>query len=256
MTSGHLPMLLGMVKLFSCGAALLAVGCGSVGAHALQRSPKAAAVEPPAHGAVPIGSALARCDGSVRLLDGSHDGHSWTSPNRSARLVDPPAGDLRRFELRSSKRGVCVRWTLARAVRAGTTLVFNAHGPDVRAGSTSMVRYGYGFDLEVGDTTARATYGLDALATREPRVLAVRVARSGRTVSAVVARSELDRPPANTPQRPPFPSRTFTFSGSVITPPLFDGSQQVDRAPERELGDAGYVDGRLCRAPCARLMGR
>jgi hypothetical protein len=70
-----------------------------------------------------------------------------------------------------------------------------------------------------------------------------------------VPRAELDRAPANMPSRPPFPYRGFGFEARVITPPDANGAQVGDDLPDPSVGgDYGWIDGRLCRAPCARFL--
>jgi hypothetical protein len=193
----------------------------------------------------------ARCDGGVTLPDGPSDSRSWTMPNRATAM--PPSGDLRRFDLRSTRAGVCARFTVAGAFRVGTELDLVAHAPWKRFANGAAVAYAYGYKVELRERGGVATYGLDRLGSDRPRVLRALVTWAGNVASVFVARSELDRPPANMPDRPPFPYRKFGFQARVITPAGRDGSQSIDFAPNERTGDAGYVDGRLCTAPCKQL---
>jgi hypothetical protein len=115
------------------------------------------------------------------------------------------------------------------------------------------VAYAYGYKVELREHGGVATYGLDRLGSNQPRVLGALVTWAGNVASVFVARSELDRPPANMLDRPPFPYRKFGFQARVITPADRDGLESIDFAPNERAGDAGYVDGRLCTAPCRRL---
>lgn len=158
--------------------------------------------------------------------------------------------DLRQFELKATARGVCVRWTTEAPARAGTVLALVAHGPTVRQPGGAVVAHGHGFRVELRDDGARVTYGLDRLGSDAPRVLRGRVGQSGRTVSAFVPRSALDRPPANMPDRPPFPYRMFSFEARVISALPEHGGPEGDSWPQGRLGEAAYIDGRLCEQPC------
>lgn len=107
----------------------------------------------------------------------------------------------------------------------------------------------------LGPEGGRVSFGLDRLGSDEPRVLRARVLGSGRTVSVFVPRAELDEPPANVPDRPPFPYRGFSFAARVVTPPGRGGAMVADFLPNEDVsGDHGLVDGRLCPAPCERLQ--
>jgi hypothetical protein len=129
-------------------------------------------------------------------------------------------------------------------------LVFSAHSPYLRAPSGAIVAYGYGFNLELGQNGAQATFGLDRIGSTASRVLRVRVGRTGSVVSAFVPREELDRPPANSPDRPPFPYRAFSFEARVISAPDAGGHSSVDFWPQERSGVAADIDGHLCVAPC------
>jgi hypothetical protein len=115
--------------------------------------------------------------------------------------------------------------------------------------------HGHGFSVELRRDGGRVTYGLDRLGSDESRVLRARVRGSGRVVSVFVPRAELDRPPANVPDRPPFPYRGFSFEARVITPPDRNGAQVADFLPDEDVsGDHALIDGRLCPAPCIRFL--
>jgi hypothetical protein len=131
-------------------------------------------------------------------------------------------------------------------------LIFSAHGPLIRQPGGSIVSHGYGFELELRKNGARATFGLDRLDSRAPRVLRVRVGRTGSVVSAFVQKAELDRPPANMPDRPPFPYRTFSFVAQVLSVPDARGNRRADFWPQErvQLALAAYINGRLCAPPC------
>jgi hypothetical protein len=190
-----------------------------------------------------------QCGNAVRVHDPPDDTRPWLTPEPPNRPPTPPFADLRRFEMSSTAKGVCVRWTTAAPAPVGTQFVFSAHGPPRRLPGGAVASHGYGFELALTDDGGTATFGLDQIGSDAPRVLAARVGQSANTVSAFVARGELDRPPANVPDRPPFPYRTFLFQARVITPPDSEGGQDVDFWPE-EGTDAGFIDGHLCPAPC------
>jgi hypothetical protein len=188
-----------------------------------------------------------RCAGAITVTDAKNDTRSWTLPTPPGQAVIPPSADLRRFELRATAAGVCVRWTTAAPAPAGTVLVFSAHGPFIQ-----HVSHGYGFELELRKNGARATFGLDRLDSRAPRVLRVRVGRTGSVVSAFVRKTELDRPPANVPDRPPFPYRAFSFQARVLSVPDARGNRRADFWPQERVREAlaAYINGRLCAPPC------
>jgi hypothetical protein len=79
-----------------------------------------------------------------------------------------------------------------------------------------------------------------------PNVLDARVGQSGETISAFVPRSELDRPPANTPERPPFPYDTLMVEARVSE----ELGGIADSWPDEPGSQASYVDGQLCPPPC------
>jgi hypothetical protein len=191
-----------------------------------------------------------RCAGAITVADAKDDTRSWTLPAPPGGALSSPSADLRRLELRATAKGVCVRWTTAAPAPPGTVLVFVARGPFVRQPGGGAVAYAYGLELKVRETSAWATYGLDRLGSRAPRVLRVRAGRTGPAVSVFVPRAELDRPPANMPDRPPFPYRAFTFEVRVISAPDSSGHSRVDFWPQERSGSAAYIEGRLCVAPC------
>lgn len=191
-----------------------------------------------------------RCAGAIAVADARNDTRSWTVPAPPGSAVVPSSADLRRFELRATAAGVCVRWTTGARAPAGTALVFTAHGPYIRHPGGGAVAHGYGLELELREKGARATFGLDRLGSRAPRVLRVRVGRTGSVVSVFVPRAELDRPPANVPDRPPFPYRAFTFGARVLSPRDAAGNRRVDFWPQERSGSAASIDGRLCAVPC------
>jgi hypothetical protein len=129
-------------------------------------------------------------------------------------------------------------------------LVFVAHGPYVREPGGAQVAHAYGFDLELRKNGARATFGLDRLGSDAPRVLRVRVGRTGSVVSVFIRKTELDRPPANMPDRPRFPYRAFSFEARVLSAPDSSGNRRVDFWPQEGTGTAAYINGRLCAVPC------
>jgi hypothetical protein len=191
-----------------------------------------------------------RCAGAISVADAKNDTRSWTLPAPPGRAVIPPSADLRRFNLRATSAGVCVRWTTAAPAPAGTDLVFVAHGPLVRTPGGGSESYAYGFDLKLRRNGARATFGLDRLDSTSPRVLRVRVGRTGSVVSAFVRKAELDRAPANMPGRPPFPYRAFAFEARVLSAPDSRGNRRVDFYPQEGAGSAADIKGRLCAVPC------
>jgi hypothetical protein len=65
-----------------------------------------------------------------------------------------------------------------------------------------------------------------------------------------VARAELDRPPANMPDRLRFPYRAFGFEARVLSAPDSNGNRRVDFWPQERAGSAAYINGRLCPPPC------
>jgi hypothetical protein len=192
------------------------------------------------------------CAGAITVTDAKNDTRSWTLPAPPGRAVIPPSADLRRFELRATAAGVCVRWTTAAPAPPGTVLVFSAHGPPIRQPGGATVSHGYGFELELRKNGARATFGLDRLGFSAPRILRVRVGRTGSVVSAFVRKTELDRPPANMPDRPPFPYRAFSFEARVLSVPDARGNRRADFWPRERLrvALAAYINGRLCAPPC------
>ena len=189
-----------------------------------------------------------RCAGAITVADAKNDTRSWTVPAPPA--VIPPSADLRRFDLRATAAGVCVRWTTAAPAPPGTDLVFVAHSPFVREPGGAQVAYAYGFDLELRKNGARATFGLDRLGSRAPRMLRVRVGRTGSVVSVFVRKTELDRAPANMPDRPRFPYRAFSFEARVLSAPDSRGNRRADFWPQEGSGLAAYINGRLCAVPC------
>lgn len=191
-----------------------------------------------------------RCAGEITVADAKDDTRSWTVPAPSGGPLSSPSADLRRLELRATAKGVCLRWTTAAPAPPGTVLVFVARGPYVRKPGGGAVAHAYGLELKVREKSAWATYGLDRLGSRAPRVLRVRAGRTGQAVSVFVPRAELDRPPANMPNRPPFPYRAFTFEARVISAPDSKGHSRVDFWPQERSGSAAYIEGRLCVAPC------
>jgi hypothetical protein len=191
-----------------------------------------------------------RCAGAITVADAKNDTRSWTTPAPPGRAVIPPSADLRRFDLRATAAGVCVRWRTAAPAPPGTELVLVAHSPYVREPGGALVAYAYGFDLELRKNGARATFGLDRLGSNAPRVLRVRVGGTGSVVSAFIRKSELDRPPANMPDRPRFPYRAFSFEARVLSAPDSHGNRRADFWPQEGSGSAAYIDGRLCAVPC------
>ena len=190
------------------------------------------------------------CVGAITVADAKNDTRSWTLPAPPGRAVIPPSADLRRLDLRATAAGVCVRWRTAAPAPPGTVLVFVAHGPFVRQPGGGAVAYAYGVNLELRNNSAQATFGLDRLGGRAPRLLRARVGRTGLVVSVFVRRAELDRPPANMPDRPRFPYRAFSFEARVLSAPDSSGNRRVDFWPQERTGSAAYINGRLCAPPC------
>lgn len=190
------------------------------------------------------------CTVAISVGDAKNDTRSWTLPAPPGRPVIPPSADLRRFEVRATSAGVCVRWTTAAPPSAGTDLVFVARGPLVRTPGGGSEAFAYGFDLKLRRSGARATFGLDRLGSTAPRVLRVRVGRTGSVVSAFVRKAELDRAPANMSGRPPFPYRGFAFEARVLSAPDSRGNRRVDFYPQEGAGSAADIKGRLCAVPC------
>ena len=194
-----------------------------------------------------------RCPGAISVADAKNDTRSWTTPPPPGPPVIPPSADLRRFELRATAAGVCVRWTTAAPVPLGTVLVFIAFSPFVRESNGALVAYTFGVNLEIRNNDALATFGVDHLGspTQTPHVMDVRVGRTGSTVSAFISDAELNRIPTREQGRPPFPYRAFTFEVRVISAPDSKGYSRADFWPqEGGDGEAGYIDGRLCAKPC------
>jgi hypothetical protein len=196
---------------------------------AVQREPEATARERVVH------RSAEPCKRAIRVEDPAGD-------------TEPASADLQVFELHASAAGVCTRFTTAARPTPGSKLVLVAHGPFTRMPGGAIVSHGHGFDVELLESGPRVTYGLDRLGSDAPRVLRARVGQSGRTVSAFVPRSELDRAPANMPQRPRFPFRAFFIEARAVAPPDSRGS--MDSWPDTNDGRAAYIGGRLCRAPC------
>lgn len=192
------------------------------------------------------------CRGAIRVNDPPHDTRAWRMPEPTGRPPTPASADLRRFELRADARGVCAVWTTAAPAPRKTVLVLNAHGPPDRQPGGAIVSHGHGFEVELLARGGRVTSGLDRLGSDEPRVLRAQVRQFGRTVTAFVARAELDRPPANMPDRPTFPFRAFIFEARVITPRDRRGGQDADFWPQErpKVAQAAYIGGRLCSPPC------
>ncbi len=192
-----------------------------------------------------------RCAGAITVADAKNDTRSWTLPAPPGRAVIPPSADLRRFDLRATAAGICARWTTAAPAPPGTVLVITAHSPFVHQPGGGAVAYAYGVNLELRKNDAQATFGLDRLGSPAPRVLRVRVGRTGSVVSVFVPRAELDRPPANMADRPRFPYRAFSFEARVLSAPDASGNRRADFWPqERSTGLAAYINGRLCAPPC------
>jgi hypothetical protein len=197
----------------------------------------------------PIGSAQS-CPGAIAVTDPKRDTRSWVIPPRLPEL-DPSYGDLRRFEVKATAAGVCVRWTTAAPAPRGAHFVFSAGGPYVRDAGGGAEVPSYGFDLELRKDGALATYGLDRVGSYAPRVVHVRAGQTGSVVSAFVSTAELNRPPANMPTRPHFPYRAFVFEARVLTAPDARRNQRVDFWPQeaRIQKLAADINGRLC-FPC------
>jgi hypothetical protein len=159
---------------------------------------------------------------------------------------DSPVRDLVRLELRSTRAGLCVRWTTDAQALVGTKLFLGARGPSQKTPAGSVVSYGYGFFVELTPDGAEVTFGLADPVNDTPNVLDARVGQSGRTVSAFVPRRELDRPPANMPDRPPFPYEEFIVESRVL-----DATEDIaDSWPDDPESQAAYVAGKLCGPPC------
>jgi hypothetical protein len=163
------------------------------------------------------------------------------------------AADLRVFALRVSSSGVCAAWTTAAPARSGTRFDVALHGKLTKDPSgTSILRYGYGFGVQLGDGAAEVTDRPRGGGSRvEPRVIEARIGQTGRTLSVFVPRSQLDQAPASVHARPPFPYREFIFSTGIEGPRERSGT--ADAWPEPPTADAGYLNGRLCLAPCPAL---
>jgi hypothetical protein len=182
-----------------------------------------------------------QCRGGIRVGDPAGDSTGRTYPG-GREVSSSPAADLRRFELRADVKGVCARWTTGAPAKAGATFTLVAHGPFGRSPGGAGIAFGHGFEVELGKDDARVTYGR--------QVLRGRVGQSGRVVSVVLPRAELDRPPANAPDRPAFPYRTFTFEARVALSGERSPAQGEDLWPQGRSGPAAYINGRLCAAPC------
>ena len=183
--------------------------------------------------------------GAIAVRDMANDTRSWVIPPHPPE-ANPLYGDLRAFALRATGAGVCVRWTTAAPAPPGATFVFVARGPYIRGTSE-----GYGINLQLRKTGAVATYGLDRQDSRTPRIVEVRVGQTGSVVSAFIPLAQLNRPPANNPNRPPFPWKGFTFEARVLTAPDPRGNIRVDVWPQEAhlVLVAGDINGRLC-FPC------
>lgn len=190
------------------------------------------------------------CRRASGVDDPPNDTRSWLIPEPEGRPPAPPSADLRRFEVRATKAGVCARWTTAAPTPVGTSLWLSGHGPDVQTANGATISHAYGFEVELLGSGARVSFGLDDLRTQAPRLLRARVGQSGRTVSVYVARRELDRPPANMRDRPPFPYTAFFVGARVISPRDRHGGRDADFWPAERSGEAAYLDGELCPAPC------
>jgi hypothetical protein len=166
--------------------------------------------------------------------------------------VIPRSADLRRFELRATGAGVCVRWTTAAPAPAGTTFAFTAHGPWIREAGGAQVTHGYGFYLDLGKNGAQATFGLARLGGTAPHVLRVRAGQTGPVVSAFL-RKEWLTPPANQRDAWVYVYRAFSFEARVLSRPDARGNRRVDFFPAEGPGEvpiAGYINGALCGPPC------
>ena len=158
-----------------------------------------------------------------------------------------PSWDLRRLELSATDAGLCVRWTTDGPAFVGTTFFLGAHGPWQQTPSGGSVSHGYGFNVELVEEGAEVTFGLADVVNDTPNVLSGRVGQSGNTVSTFVPRSELDRSPANMPDRPPFPYDAFIVEARVL-----DATEGIaDSWPQEPSRQAGYVDGEFCGPPCS-----
>lgn len=192
------------------------------------------------------------CAGAARVADARNDTRSWTIPASPGPTVVPASADLLGFEVRATRAGVCVRWTTAAPAPPGTTFVFLAHGPWVREPNGAQIEPGYGFELELGKNSARATMGLARLGSTAPHVLRVRAGRTASVVSAFL-RKEWLRPPANMTDGWAYVYRAFSFEVRVLSPPDSNGDRRVDFLPREGPGEvviAGYLNGALCAPPC------
>lgn len=196
--------------------------------------------------------AAERCAGAITVADAKGDTRSWTVPAPPGPVVVPPSADLRRFELRATAAGVCVRWTAAAPAPPGTEFSLGAHGPFIRSPGGGSVAHPYGFQLELRENSPRVSFGRTGqLDGRALRARGIRVGRTGPVVSIFVPRAELDRR-ARMTNYPPFPYRAFSFDTRLLSPRNAEGHSRADFWPqEREHdGPAAYIDGRLCAAPC------
>jgi hypothetical protein len=109
--------------------------------------------------------------------------------------------------------------------------------------------HGYGFQLDLRKTGARATFGLARLGSNAPHVLRVRVGRTGSVVSAFL-RKEWLRPPANMAQSWEYVYAAFTFEARVLSVPDQRGNRRADFWPQERGGFAAYINGHLCAPPC------
>lgn len=178
---------------------------------------------------------------------------------RGADSADDPAGDstapfrdLRRVELRITQAGVCVRWTTDAQALVGTTFSLGMHGPFQKTPGGAVVSHGYSFDVELTKDGAEVTSGLADPVDNTPNVLDAQVGQSGHTVSTFVPRKELDRPPGNVPDRPPFPGDPIIVEVRVL-----EGVDEriADAWPDDPESQAAYVDGKICGPPCSEPAG-
>jgi len=160
-----------------------------------------------------------------------------------------PFRDLRRLDLRVTQAGVCVRWTTDAQAVVGTRFFLDIRGPFEKTPGGAVVSHGYGFYVDLTKEGAEVTFGLADPVADTPNVLDARVGQSGETVSAFVPRRELDRPPANMPDRPPFPDGDeFIIEARVLQA----GPEDIaDSWPDDPSSQAAYVNGHICGPPCS-----
>jgi hypothetical protein len=179
----------------------------------------------------------ADCSGGASVNDPEGD-QGWNGG--ATQTGDPPAvrpGDLLGADVVVKGRAVCVRWRLAGAPAAGTSLSYSH-----RAGEND--RFFQGFKIELrGNRTARVTSGQDD--DGRPTAVPAEVGAGDRSVTVVLDPESFQAGQANWYKKTRPPLQDFGFSAGSVA--AAGGSKSVLDSLGPPAGDRyRYPDGRAC----------